>query len=182
VGNTISVRWILNIRNSVHELSFEFRRTDETRRVIIIITIECLLAVVSSWLIDIILSIKYCHRSVAIGDDCPDFLLHYYPLLFSFDLINSMSNILLYCFATKRFRNELERMLEGWLNAIRKPLSYYCHCQWKNSKIRRRKFDDEQMTLPSEISLQLLKSSRIRTSTKCEYIKLKIVTSADEVY
>ncbi|CAF1211708.1 unnamed protein product [Adineta steineri] len=178
LGNTISLRWILNIRNSVYEHSAIFRRTDETRRVIIIITVECLLAVINSWLVDIILSIVFCKWSVAIGDDCPEFLEHYHPLLAFFDLLNSMSNIVLYCFATKRFRRELECMLKGWINTIRQVLKIICKCEWTNSSIRRKKFHDEHSNGPTETSLQVFKSSK-RFSKKYDYIKIKIVSTPD---
>ncbi|CAF0817167.1 unnamed protein product [Adineta ricciae] len=175
LSNAISLRWILNIRNSVNKQSAVFHRTDETRRVILIITIECLLSVINSWLVDIILSIIYCHRSVAIGDDCPDFLRHYHPFLAFFDLLNSMSNIFLYCYATKRFRHELERMLKGWIHPIRKHLSYYC--QRQHSKVRRQNYEEEPNTLPSEVSVHVSKPSKQRPSKKYEYIKLKLVST-----
>ncbi|CAF0720461.1 unnamed protein product [Adineta ricciae] len=175
LSNAISLRWILNIRNSVHKQSAVFHRTAETHRVILIITIECLLSVINSWLVDIILSINFCHRSVAIGDDCPDFLRRYHPFLAFFDLLNSMSNILLYCYAAKRFRHELERMLKGWIHPIRQHLS--CYCQWQHSKVRRKNYEEEPNTLPSEVSVHVSKPSKQRSSKKYEYIKLKLVST-----
>ena len=170
LSNAISLRWILNIRNSVNKQSAVFHRTDETRRVILIITIECLLSVINSWLVDIILSISFCHRSVAIGDDCPDFLRRYHPFLAFFDLLNSMSNIFLYCYAAKRFRHELERMLKDWIHPIQKYLP--CCCQQQRSKVRRKNYEEEPNTLQS-------KSSKQRPSEKYEYIKLKLVSTSN---
>lgn len=172
LSNAISLHWILNIRNSVNKQSAVFHRTDETRRVILIITIECLLSVINSWLVDIILSINFCNRSVAIGDDCPDFLRRYHPFLAFFDLLNSMSNIFLYYYAAKRFRHELERMLKGWIHPIRKYLPRYCH--WQYSQVRRTKYQ-EPNTLRSEVSSYVPK----RSSQKYEYIKLKLVSTTD---
>jgi len=180
-GNAISLRWILRIRNSVNIQSFVFRRTDETRRVIIIITIECLLAVLNSWFVDIILSIKYCHRSVVIGDDCPNFLRRYHPLLASFDLLNSMSNIVLYCFATKRFRHELECMIQVWISTIKKYLLCYSSCTRKNSKRIRNQSEDEHSIVPPKMSSQRFQIFKRQNKTKYEYIEL-IVSSPDVVF
>ncbi|UJR21726.1 hypothetical protein I4U23_024803 [Adineta vaga] len=179
LGNTISLRWILNIRNSVHKHSAAFHRTDETRRVILIITIECLLSVINSWFVDLILSIKYCNRSVAIGDDCPHFLRRYHPFLAFSDLFNSMSNIFLYCFAAKRFRQELERMLKGWIHVVREHVS--CYCQWhrKYSKMRKRNYEDGPNTLPSDVSTHLVKISKRDFNQQCEYIQLELITTPD---
>ena len=181
LGNAISLRWILRIRNSVNQHSSVFRRTDETRRVIIIITIECLLAVINSWFIDIILSIKYCHRSVAIGDDCPNFLRRYHLLLTFFDLLNSMSNIILYCFATRRFRHELKRMITFWLNTIKKRLLCYSICKIKTTKQLRNQAEDENF-IPSDVSSRKFQTSKNRNKTKDEYIELRIVTSRDTIF
>jgi hypothetical protein len=181
-GNAISLRWILMIRNSINEQSVAFRRTDETRRVIIIITIECLLTVINSWFVDIILSFKYCGRSVAIGDDCPDHLRRYHPLLAFFDLFNSMSNIVLYCFAARRFRHELERMLRIWIITIKKRLPYDCHFEWKNPKEIRQKSEDEAFMTPSETSTQPSKTSKRRNKIKYEYIILQPVTSPTSLF
>jgi len=179
LGNAISLRWILTIRNSVNEQSSVFRRTDETRRVIIIITTECLLAVLNSWFVDIILSIKYCGRSVAIGDDCPSFLRRYHPLLAFFDLLNSMSNIILYCFAARRFRHELERMIKGWINAIKNHLPCYSSCICKNPEEIRSQPEDECYSVPSKTSSRRFNTFKRLNKTKCEYIELRIVTSRD---
>jgi hypothetical protein len=137
--------------------------------------------VINSWLVDIILSIKYCHRSVAIGDDCPNFLRRYHPLLAFFDLFNSMSNILLYCFATRRFRHELERMIKSWINTIKKCLPCYSHCIWKNPEKLENKLESERFSIPSEASSQRFKTLKRRNTTKYHYIELIIVSSPDKL-
>jgi hypothetical protein len=181
-GNAISLRWILTIRNSINQQSSVFRRTDETRRVIIIITIECLLAVINSWFVDIILSIKYCRRSVAIGDDCPYFLRRYHPLLAFFDLLNSMSNILLYCFAAKRFRHELERMIKIWINTIKKCLRCDSLCIRQHSKSIRNQCDDENYFDRSDTSSRRFPTFICRNKTKYDYIEFRIVSSPDVIF
>lgn len=175
-GNAISLRWILTIRNSINKQSSAFRRTDETRRVIIIITTECILAIINSWFVDIILSIKYCERSVAIGDDCPYFLRRYHPLLAFFDLLNSMSNIILYCFAAKRFRHELEHMIKGWIDTIKNCLPCDSPC------IQRNQCDNEQYFDQSENSSRRFPSFICRNKTKYDYIEFRIVTSPDVIF
>jgi hypothetical protein len=149
--------------------------------VIIIITTECLLAVLSSWFIDIILSINYCNWSVAIGDDCPNFLRDYHPFLAFFDLLNSMSNILLYCYAGKRFRHELERMLNAWILTMRKRLPCYCHWEWRHPTAIRTNLDEEQFFVPSETSFQPVKNGEHGTKKKHEYIKLRPITGPTSV-
>lgn len=178
-ANGISLRQILTIRNSIYEHSSVFRRTDETRRVIFIITTECLLAVLNSWFVDIVLSIKYCGRSVAIGDDCPNFLRRYHPFLVFFDLLNSMSNIILYCFAAKRFRHELERMFHAWILLMKKCLPYGSVCLRKSSK--------EMKTSTTIVEEQRMSRRRFftfqrQTKTKYDYIELEIVTSPESLF
>ena len=49
LSNAVSVRWIIAVRQSLNEQSRISRRlVDETRRMIIIITVECLLMVINS--------------------------------------------------------------------------------------------------------------------------------------
>jgi hypothetical protein len=181
-GNAISLRGIITIRNSINEQSSVFRRTDETRRVIIIITTECLLSIINSWFVDIILSIKYCGRSVAIGDDCPYFLRRYHPLLAFFDLLNSMSNIILYCFAAKRFRHELERMIKGWINTIKKCLPCDCPYIRQHSKDLRSPCDDEQYYDRSDNSSRRFLTFIRRNKTKYDYIEFRVVSSPDVIF
>ena len=165
------------IRNSINEQTrASRRRTDETRRVIIIITTECLLAIINSWFVDIVLSIKYCGRSVAIGDDCPHFLRRSQALLALFDLLNSMSNIILYCFAGRRFRQELKRMLKAWSQTIRKRIPCYCHIEWKKPTELTRQYDDEQYIHQSETSTKPSNNIKYLKEQKREYVKLRVVT------
>ncbi len=95
------------------------RRTDDTRRVLLVITVECLFAIVNSWFSDIVLSLVYCKRNLSAGDDCPTYLRKIYDLLVMFDLFNSISNILLHCLCGKRFRNELGYMLKSIFNFLK---------------------------------------------------------------
>ena len=89
------------------------RRTDDTRRILLVITVECLFAIFNSWFSDIILSLIYCQKNLSAGDNCPAYLRQNYDLLVMFDLFNSISNIILHCLCGKRFRNELEQMLKS---------------------------------------------------------------------
>ena len=182
-ANGISLRQILTIRNSIHEHSSVFRRTDETRRVIVIITIECLLGVLNSWFVDIVLSIKYCGRSVAIGDDCPNFLRRYHPLLVFFDLLNSMSNIILYCFAAKRFRHELEQMFQTWIFMMKKCLPYGSVCLRQSSiEMKHSTADEDRNSRPSDKSHgQRLRLKR-KNKKDYDYIELEIVTSPESLF
>ncbi|CAF3403954.1 unnamed protein product [Rotaria socialis] len=109
--NAIPFRWIIAIQSSLNQQSrLSQRRTEDTRRVITIITIKCILAAINSWLINVILSIKYCVCSLAIGDDCPSFLSRFNRLLVFNGLLNSMSNIILCSCAGRRFRQELKHV------------------------------------------------------------------------
>lgn len=157
------------------------RRTDETRRVIIIITTECLLAVLNSWLIDIILSVLYCGRSLAIGDDCPSFLRRYHLLLAFFDLLNSMSNIILYCFAARRFRHELVRMIKLWLETIRKRCPCFLCCLWNQTKVTNQNCSDKGYLGHSETSTRRFPALKRQTKSKYDYIELHIVTTPDTI-
>jgi hypothetical protein len=47
------------------------------------------------------------------------YLRQNYDLLVMFDLFNSVSNILLHCLCSKRFRNELRYMLKSFLNFLK---------------------------------------------------------------
>lgn len=181
-ANGISLRQILTIRNSINEHSSVFRRTDETRRVILIITTECLFAVLNSWFVDIILSIKYCGRSVAIGDDCPSFLRRYHPLLVFFDLLNSMSNIILYCIAAKRFRHELERMFQMSITRMKKCFPCGWICIRKSSNENKDSIDEERISPPSGNSYRRFFTFKREKKMKYDYIELEIVTSPESLF
>lgn len=175
-ANAFSLRHIITIRTSVKEQSSATRRrTDETRRVIIIITAECLLAVINSWFVDIILSIKYCRWSVAIGDDCPLFLRRYQTLLVLCDLLNSMSNILLYCFAGQRFRHELKRMLILWYHGMKKCIPCYCRIQWRRTRHLSENYRIGY-SVQSESSSKPSKAVPHISEPKYGHIKLRVVT------
>ncbi|CAF1589252.1 unnamed protein product, partial [Didymodactylos carnosus] len=72
VANIVCVLRILNvkIRSSLCLLPSR-RRIDETRRILTIITIECIVAIINCWFIDVLLSFIYCKRNLFIGFDCP---------------------------------------------------------------------------------------------------------------
>lgn len=95
------------------------RRTDDTRRILLVITVECLFAIVNSWFSDIILSLIYCQRRLSAGDDCPTYLKKNFELIIMLDLFNSVSNIALHCLCGKRFRNELRRMSMSFSNTLK---------------------------------------------------------------
>ncbi|CAF0801632.1 unnamed protein product [Adineta ricciae] len=176
LGNAISLQCIIAIRSSVVEQTrASRRRTDETRRVIIIITIECLLAVINSWFVDSILIMNYCRRSLAIGDDCPDFLRRSQTFLFLCDFLNSTSNIILHCFAGRRFRHELKRMLQAWINTIRKRIPCYCYIQWKKCSKPPKTYDDQFMP-HSDSSTRKSKALRYPIAQTHEFIKLRVAT------
>ena len=103
------------------------RRTDDTRRVLVVITVECLFAIFNSWFSDILLSLVYCGRNLSAGDDCPKYLRQNYDLLVVFDLFNSISNIILHCLCGKRFRRELREIFKTIWNCFRHT-SRACWC------------------------------------------------------
>lgn len=177
LGNAISLRWIITIRRSVNEQSrLSQRRTEDTRRVVFIITIECLLAIISSWFIDIILSIKYCGSLLAVGDDCPNFLIHSNFLIGVSDLVNSVSNIILYSFSGRRFRHELKRMFDSWIHTIKKRIPCYCRIEWKQSVQLARRYDDENEVPPSDSSSKQSKTLKNPSKKETQYIKLRVIT------
>jgi hypothetical protein len=178
LSNALSLRSIINIRYPINgQLLASRHRTDDTRRVLIIITTECLLAILNSWLIDIILSMKYCHRSVVIGDDCPYFLRRSHQFLTCFDLFNSMSNICLYSFAGQRFRSELRRMFKHWLYVLRHCLPIDCHEQRRTKPTIQLNVYNERVLVSSDTSTKPTKISTRQIEQVYEYIELRPVTS-----
>ena len=176
LSNGLSLQRIINIRNSIDERSsVSRRRTDETRRVVIIITVECLLAIINSWLIDILLSVKHCGRSVAVGDDCPHFLRRSQAFLAVFDLLNSMSNIILYCYAGRRFRHELKRMIEAWWSAFSKRLHCYCRIDWNRQNQPVRTFV-EPFVLQSHSTRKESKARLSYHRPQHNYIQLRVIS------
>jgi len=104
------------------------RRTDDTRRVLLVITVECLFAIINSWFSDILISIVYCKGTLLADDDCPMYLRQNYDLLVMFDMFNSISNIILHCLCGKHFRNELRRMFQSFYQIIKRFLPELCCC------------------------------------------------------
>ncbi|CAF3986743.1 unnamed protein product [Rotaria magnacalcarata] len=169
--NAISFRWIIAIRSSLNEQSrLSQRRTEDTRRVITIITIECILAVINSWLIDIILSIKYCGFSLAIGDDCPSFLSRFHRLLVFNGLLNSMSNIILCSCTSRRFRQELKHV-KYVDRCNKKHLPCYCYIAWKTSFQSMRRYDDENCMAQSDSSSKRSKTPKSGSKQQHHYIR-----------
>jgi hypothetical protein len=116
------------------------RRTDDTRRILLVITVECLFAIVKSWFADILISVIYCKGTLLADDDCPKYLKKSYELLVMFDMFNSISNIILHCLCGKHFRNELYRIFQSCYRLIQLLLTdIYCcyfklHCQKPNQE------------------------------------------------
>ena len=162
-SNGISLRWIVRVRNSIKQRSN--RHKDETRHVIIIIRVECLMAIINSWLVDVILSITHCGRSLAIADDCPDFFRRSQVILAISDLLNSMSNILLYCYASRLFRRQLKREIQNWFHVLKIFLNCSCFSQrveWVRPRDSTSRQDCQQMdtSLKNRRSIALKKTSQ----------------------
>ncbi|UJR13787.1 hypothetical protein I4U23_000797 [Adineta vaga] len=104
------------------------RRTDDTRRVLLVITVECILAILNSWFSDIFLSLIYCKRKLLADDDCPSFLRQNYEVLVMFDIFNSISNIILHCLCGKHFRNELRSIFRSIYELIKRIWTNICCC------------------------------------------------------
>jgi hypothetical protein len=88
-----------------------------------------------------------------------------------------MSNIILYCFAARRFRHELEHMIKVWINTIKKRLPCYSSFIWKNSKQIRNQSNDENSSSPSKLSFRRFKTFRRRKKEDYDYIEFKLVSS-----
>ncbi|CAF0739788.1 unnamed protein product [Rotaria sp. Silwood1] len=142
-SNIISVYRVreLNRLTSIYILPCR-RRTDDTRRILLVITVECLFAIVNSWFSDIILSLVYCKRNLSAGDDCPMYLKKIYDLLVIFDMVNSVSNIILHCLCGKRFRNELRRMLRTFIDSLKQFFRdiWCCYFQIDCRKLRKQQY------------------------------------------
>lgn len=128
-SNIISVYRVRQLnRLTAHYILPCRRRTDDTRRVLLVITVECLLAILNSWFGDILLSLVYCKRKLLADDDCPMFLRQNYGFLVMFDVFNSVSNIILHSLCGKRFRNELCVMLQSFCRAAHRLFVTVCCC------------------------------------------------------
>jgi hypothetical protein len=136
---------------------------DDTRRILIVITIECLFAIVNSWFSDIVLSLIYCQRNLLAADDCPNYLRKNYDLLVMFDMFNSISNIILHCLCGRRFRNELRRMIKSFINSIKTIFHkiWCCYFRVDCSKLRQK----QQFTDVNTPVLQKESSNSSNTTT-----------------
>lgn len=117
------------------------RRTDDTRRVLLVITVECFFAIINSWFSDIVLSIIYCKKKLLADDDCPRFLEDNYHILVTFDMLNTLSNIVLHCVSGQHFRRELLSMYHSLFQVMKRILRYRC-CSY--GLIRHPRTDQEQ--------------------------------------
>jgi hypothetical protein len=86
-----------------------------------------------------------------------------------------MSNIILYCFAGRRFRHELKRMIRAWINAIRKRIPCYCRIEWGQPNQSSRNHD-EQYIAQSELSTKPSKNVPSQNEQRHEYVKLRVLT------
>lgn len=102
------------------------RRTDDTRRVLIVISVECVFAIVNSWFSDMLISLIHCQGKLIADDDCPKYLKANYNLLIMFDMFNSVSNIALHYLCEKHFRSELRRMMECFYQGFKRFFSHLC--------------------------------------------------------
>lgn len=109
------------------------RRTDDTRRVLLVITVECLFAIFNSWFSDTVLSLISCKKKLLVDDDCPRFLEQNYDLMIIFDLLNSVSNIVLHCLSGKHFRQELFFMFVSMCRSMRLFSQRILCCRNKSS-------------------------------------------------
>ena len=148
------------------------RRTDDTRRILLVITVECLFAIVNSWFSDIILSLIYCKRNISAGDDCPKYLQQNYDLLMLFDMFNSISNIVLHCICGRRFRNELRRMFQSLINVVkhfcRNIWCCYCQIRCHNSQ-----HSERFVTYTARVSRQESSNSSNHCSQPRVHLKIK---------
>ena len=120
-SNIVSLCRVRDLNRSTTASSYSSRRrTDDTRRILVVITVECLFGVLNSWVSDVLLAWIYCNKNLYASDDCPDYRKKNYGLLLSFDMFNSVSNIALHCLCGKRFRHELQRAVKSWIQSARR--------------------------------------------------------------
>ncbi|CAF2733517.1 unnamed protein product [Rotaria sp. Silwood2] len=132
ISNILSVYRVRELSRSTSNYILPCRRrTDDTRRVLLVITVECLFAIFNSWFSDILLSLVYCKRNLLADDDCPMYLRQNINLLIMFDMFNSLSNIILHCLCGKHFRNELCLMFQSCCRTIKHLLSEICCCYFQ---------------------------------------------------
>ncbi|CAF3820983.1 unnamed protein product [Rotaria sordida] len=173
-SNIISVYHVreLNHLTSIYILPCR-RRTDDTRRILLVITVECLFAIVNSWCSDIILSLVYCKRNLSAGDDCPNYLKQNYDLLVMFDMVNSVSNIILHCLCGKRFRNELRRMLRTFINFLKHIFNniWCCYVHIDCKKLHKQQFVSYKSSITQH------ESSNSSNNASHNHVYLQIQTS-----
>ena len=126
------------------------RRTADTRRVLVVITVECLFAIVNCWFSNILISIIYCKGTLLAEDDCPKYLKSNYALLVLFDMFNSISNLILHCLCEKHFRHEFYRIFQYWYELFQGIFTTICCYYFKISSCRR---TEEQSNIGYEVSV-----------------------------
>jgi len=146
------------------------RRTDDTRRVLLVITVECLFAILNSWFSDILISVVYCKGTLLADGDCPGYLQANYDLLVMFDMFNSISNIVLYCLCSKHFRYELYRMFNS-IYYIWKSISNHFCCFTIQFKCQK---NFEQSTVCYRASAKKIKEIDHPSSSSSSRVVLKV--------
>lgn len=121
------------------------RRTDDTRRVLLVITVECFFAIINSWFSDIILSLIFCKKKFLAEDDCPRFLEENYQILVTFDMLNTLSNIVLHCVSGQHFRRELFSMFRSIIQLTKEILRRHCSSCCRYRLINRRSTNIEDI-------------------------------------
>ena len=114
-------------RDVVEQTLSSRRRADDSRRVLLVITVECILSITNSSLSDIVLSLFHCKKPFA-DDDCSGYLEKNFDLLLMFDLFNSTSNLILHCLCGKEFRRELGSIFEPCFRRLKVALNRTCCC------------------------------------------------------
>lgn len=147
------------------------RRTDDTRRVLLVITVECLFSIINSWFIDILISVVYCKGTLLADDDCPSYLRQNYDLLVMFDMFNSISNIILHCLCGKHFRHELQRIFQSSYQSIKDLFKNICCCYFK---IQCQQYNPES---PVCYNASITDSSNSSNNLNQNHIYLKIKTT-----
>ena len=191
VSNFISVYRIRAFNHvASNRISFCRRRKDDTRRVLFVITVECLLAILNSWFMDIFLSLVYCKKKLLADDDCPLFLQQNFDFLVMFDLFNSLSNIVLHCLSGTQFRRELMAMVRSCFGSFKNVIPGICYCPVKfrnrwieddhfvtyHASVSRR--NDSSSSNPSQIFVTIQSSSQLfkkRCFSCCWYFNRKPV-------
>ncbi|CAF1254154.1 unnamed protein product [Rotaria magnacalcarata] len=184
ISNMISVYRVRQLNRSTSNYIIPSRRrTDDTRRVLLVITVECLFAIINSWFSDIFLSLVYCKRNLLADDDCPMFLKENINLLIMFDMFNSISNIFLHCLCGKRFRNELRLMFQSFFQIMKRCFSEICCCYfqiqfkacsrdeyvWYNASIRGNDSSDSSHSIStSHLYLKIQTPSRLLKNPCCD--------------